>query len=199
MSCVYWATQTITTVGYGDMTSTKTSARLVATAGMAIGGLIFGWLIQYVLTVLDPDTFERKQQARIERVMAYLRANALPNELSQRVVRHVRQQNSRQTEDRSVLMELPRQLRSDICLHLYEAFVSQVPLFKGVSHAFVTDICTKVVPLTIPQSEVIYGAGDLADESAAPRHQLFECDGRARRHAPRLRERCERARAPRAT
>merc|ERR1719399_146250 len=104
--------QTITTVGYGDMTSSKTSARLVATAGMAVGGLIFGWLIQYVLTVLDPDTFERKQQARVERVMAYLRANQLPAELSQCVVRHVRQQNSRQTEDRAVMLELPRQLRS---------------------------------------------------------------------------------------
>ncbi|KAH8075084.1 voltage-gated potassium channel [Aureococcus anophagefferens] len=147
VDCVYWAMQTITTVGYGDMTSTRTSA-LVATGGMAVGGLIFGWLIQYVLNVLDPDTFERKQQARVERVMAYLRANSLPNNLSQRVVRHVRQQNSRQTEDRSVLVELPRQLRSDICLHLYEGFISQV------------------VPLTIPLSELVYGSGDIAEEGA---------------------------------
>ncbi|KAH8070479.1 voltage-gated potassium channel [Aureococcus anophagefferens] len=84
----YFMRGTITTVGYGDMVSTKTSARLVSTTAMAVGGLIFGWLIQCVLNVLDPDTFERKQQARIERVMGYLRANALPVELSQRVIRH---------------------------------------------------------------------------------------------------------------
>ncbi|KAH8079514.1 voltage-gated potassium channel [Aureococcus anophagefferens] len=166
VDCVYWAMQTITTVGYGDMTSTRTSARLVATGGMAVGGLIFGWLIQYVLNVLDPDTFERKQQARVERVMAYLRANSLPNNLSQRVVRHVRQQNSRQTEDRSVLVELPRQLRSDICLHLYEGFISQVPLLQGTNHHFIADVCTKVVPLTIPLSELVYGSGDIAEEGA---------------------------------
>ena len=46
VACVYWAMQTITTVGYGDMTSSRDGARLVATGGMAIGGLIFGWLIQ---------------------------------------------------------------------------------------------------------------------------------------------------------
>ena len=62
--------QTITTVGYGDMVPTADGGRLVAIAGMAIGGLIFGWLIQYVISVLDPDTFERKQQARIDRMMA---------------------------------------------------------------------------------------------------------------------------------
>ncbi|KAH8064651.1 voltage-gated potassium channel [Aureococcus anophagefferens] len=143
---VYWAMQTITTVGYGDMVSTKTSARLVSTTAMAVGGLIFGWLIQYVLNVLDPDTFERKQQARIERVMGYLRANALPVELSQRVIRHVRQQNSRQTEDRAVLMELPRQLRADVFEHLYKASLSDVTIFAGAS------------------GEVVYGENDLADE-----------------------------------
>jgi CRP-like cAMP-binding protein len=164
VDCVYWAMQTITTVGYGDMTSTRTSARLVATGGMAVGGLIFGWLIQYVLNVLDPDTFERKQQARIERVMGYLRANALPVELSQRVIRHVRQQNSRQTEDRSVLMELPRQLRADVFEHLYKASLSDVTIFAGASVAFLNDVCTKIVPLAIPQGEVVYGENDLADE-----------------------------------
>lgn len=163
---VYWAMQTITTVGYGDMTSTKTSARLVATSAMAVGGLIFGWLIQYVLNVLDPDTFERKQQARIERVMGYLRANALPSELSQRVIRHVRQQNSRQTEDRSVLMELPRQLRADVFEHLYRASISNVAIFSGASFAFLNDVCTKIVPLTIPQGEIVYGENDLADEGS---------------------------------
>jgi CRP-like cAMP-binding protein len=161
---VYWAMQTITTVGYGDMVSTKTSARLVSTIAMAVGGLIFGWLIQYVLNVLDPDTFERKQQARIERVMGYLRANALPVELSQRVIRHVRQQNSRQTEDRSVLMELPRQLRADVFEHLYKASLSDVTIFAGASVAFLNDVCTKIVPLAIPQGEVVYGENDLADE-----------------------------------
>ena len=160
--------QTITTVGYGDMVPTADGGRLVAIAGMAIGGLIFGWLIQYVISVLDPDTFERKQQARIDRMMAYLRANRLPPQLSARVVRHVRQQNSRQTEDRAVLTELPRQLRSDICLHLYEAFMLSVPLFSHAAnsythHAFVCDVCTKVIPLTIPVSEMVYGAGDLAE------------------------------------
>ena len=171
IGAIYWAMQTITTVGYGDMVPTADGGRLVAIAGMAIGGLIFGWLIQYVISVLDPDTFERKQQARIDRMMAYLRANRLPPQLSARVVRHVRQQNSRQTEDRAVLTELPRQLRSDICLHLYEAFMLSVPLFSHAAnsythHAFVCDVCTKVIPLTIPVSEMVYGAGDLAEEGA---------------------------------
>ena len=28
------------------------------------------------------------------------------------------------------------------------------------------DVCTKVIPLTIPVSEMVYGAGDLAEEGA---------------------------------
>ena len=117
-----------------------------------------------MLTVLDPDTFERKQQAKIERIMAYLRANSLPMDLAQRVIRHVRQQNSRQSEDRAVLEALPRQLRGEIFLNLYEEHVRTVPLFNGVGPAFVADICAKLSPLTIPAGEVVYGVGDLADE-----------------------------------
>ena len=56
VACVYWAMQTITTVGYGDMGSPPLRCRLVSTFAMAVGALLFGWLLQYVLTVLDPDT-----------------------------------------------------------------------------------------------------------------------------------------------
>ncbi|KAH8095508.1 voltage-gated potassium channel [Aureococcus anophagefferens] len=103
-------------------------------------------------------------QAKIERIMAYLRANSLPMDLAQRVIRHVRQQNSRQSEDRAVLEALPRQLRGEIFLNLYEEHVRTVPLFNGVGPAFVADICAKLSPLTIPAGEVVYGVGDLADE-----------------------------------
>ena len=211
IGAMYWAMQTITTVGYGDMVGTTDGARVVATAGMAIGGLIFGWLIQYVISVLDPDTFERKQQARIDRMMAYLRANRLPPQLSARVVRHVRQQNSRQTEDRAVLTELPRQLRSDICLHLYESFMLSVPLFSHAAntythHAFVSDVCTKVVPLTIPVSEMVYGAGDVAEEGAylivTGAVQLLSPAAPSRKHMRRLaaaQDHATSARAKRAT
>ena len=46
-----------------------------------------------------------------------------------------------------------------------------VPLFSHAAnsythHAFVCDVCTKVIPLTIPVSEMVYGAGDLAEEGA---------------------------------
>ncbi|KAH8092703.1 voltage-gated potassium channel [Aureococcus anophagefferens] len=135
VACVYWAMQTITTVGYGDLTSKNTDARLVATAAMAVGGLIFGWLIQYVLTVVNPDTFEHKQQARLERVVRYLRANGLSKDVSLRVVRHVRNQNSRQREDKSVLTEIPRQLRAEICLELYSDVTRRVPFFAGAGDA----------------------------------------------------------------
>jgi len=45
VACVYWAMQTITTVGYGDMGSPLLRCRLVAIVSMAVGALLFGWLI----------------------------------------------------------------------------------------------------------------------------------------------------------
>ena len=72
-----------------------------------------------------------------------------------------------------MLTELPRQLRSRLSLcTLYGAFMLSVPLLFShaansyTHHAFVCDVCTKVIPLTIPVSEMVYGAGDLAEEGA---------------------------------
>ena len=79
--------------------------------------------------MLDPDTFERKQQARIDRMMAYLRANRLPPQLSARVVRHVRQQNSRQTEDRAVLHTA---LRAPVGVEVLEDGENVVPAVHEV-------------------------------------------------------------------
>jgi len=164
VAMLYWAMQTITTVGYGDMTVQTTGGLLVATVCMAIGGLIFGWLIQYVLSVLDPDSFQHKQAERLSRTMQYLTANHLPTGVAARVLRHVRQQNSRQCEDRRVLDDLPRQMRAEVLAFLYNDKLAAVPLFRGASPTFRDEVSMHLFPANFGAGECVYLAGDLTDE-----------------------------------
>lgn len=74
-------------------------------SNQAFGSLIFGWLLQYVLSVLDPDSFVRKRTARVEISFFCLRMGetrpledprraqrirACPVRLSRSTVSHVR-------------------------------------------------------------------------------------------------------------
>ena len=147
IGAIYWAMQTITTVGYGDMVPTADGGPS-SRSPLAIGGLILAGSSSMCLG-LGSRHVRTKQQARIDRMMAFGATDYLPS--CPAVVRHVRQQNSRQTEDRAVLTgyltitfrHLPAPLRGML----------SVPLFltrESYTHTARLDVCTKVIPLTIP-------------------------------------------------
>ena len=109
VTSVYWAMQTITTVGYGDLQDTTINSQIFSILCMAIGGaarvaelrgpaftkapsaggIMFGHLITSVFNALSPETHERQHQELVSAIMGYLRANNIPLAVSRHVLQHV--------------------------------------------------------------------------------------------------------------
>ncbi|CAN0568304.1 unnamed protein product, partial [Ectocarpus sp. 12 AP-2014] len=50
---VYWAFTTMTTVGYGDITSASDLERCFSIVGMIIGATVFGYIIGNVAAIME--------------------------------------------------------------------------------------------------------------------------------------------------
>merc|ERR1719498_1395317 len=51
--CLYWAVQTVTTIGYGDAGNpTNYSERILATLAMLVGSILWAYLISMITTII---------------------------------------------------------------------------------------------------------------------------------------------------
>jgi hypothetical protein len=64
IAAMYWAVQTVTTVGYGNVVPTTVSERVIACFVMLLGGFVFSMIISKVSSVLEPDSGENVEVRR---------------------------------------------------------------------------------------------------------------------------------------
>jgi CRP-like cAMP-binding protein len=66
-----------------------------------------------------------------------------------------------QFDEKSVLSDLPAQLRKDIFDNLYTDSLNDVPIFKGCSSQFMTELSLRMSPISFPQFQNVYCQGEL--------------------------------------
>lgn len=158
---VYWAVQSITSVGYGDIPAENPYTQVLSLFTMLIGVVLVSWIMTNVLAAMNPDSSARRFHERLQYVLAYLKNNQLPAGVAKRVITFYRWQNMNQFDEKSVLSDLPAQLRKDIFDNLYTDSLNDVPIFKGCSSQFMTELSLRMSPISFPQFQNVYCQGEL--------------------------------------
>merc|ERR1740133_34022 len=79
LTALSWAYQTMTTVGYGDISVHNSTERLVAVVGMVFGVTVFGYIICTVaMTVSDGSPRDVKRKEKLAMVSAFMTDVNLP-------------------------------------------------------------------------------------------------------------------------
>ena len=107
LQSIYWAVQSITSVGYGDMPADNEITMLIAIFTMLMGVVLCSWIMTNVLAAMNPDGSSKRFHERLQYVIAYLKNNQLPQGVAKRVITFYRWQNMNQFDEKSVLSDLP--------------------------------------------------------------------------------------------
>lgn len=69
LAALYWATTTVTTVGYGDVLPKTDDERIVAMLAMCVGGGFYGFVVGTLTSIITvKDHNQRMRQERMEMV-----------------------------------------------------------------------------------------------------------------------------------
>ena len=181
IASIYWAFTTMTTVGYGDISSVTRSERVVACFGMLVGGFVFSAVIGTMSDVVAAADLSKKAHTqKMEAVSAFIRDNQLPQEYYKEMLAFFRKQKVAGYDRRALLNDLPYRLRKKILYHTYSDVIAKTPLFDvdddsgdgSDNHVFVTELCSRLRPVSYPSGQLIYQRGEIG------RHMFILTSGR---------------------
>lgn len=168
VASLFWAVQTLTTVGYGNVVPQTVTERLLACAVMLLGGFVFSLIIGKVSSLLSEDSAENVEVERALSLRRFIDGRRVPRALSLRIHayrKHVKE-NAR-PGDREVIAELPGHIRADVNFYVYGRVIATA--FAGdarPNERVVERVCLEMRPVVFTRDLPLAIANDHCDRIA---------------------------------
>ena len=131
---VYITAQTLTTVGYGDITPDNTSERVGYSMFFIINAIVWGNLLAEINTIHEAQNEQAKQRMEVlQETAKFLVDNDCPSQLRIQIIRWARFNEDNKSEaehKKDMIRKLPSDLQKGLVFHLYAKEVSKVPIFS---------------------------------------------------------------------
>ncbi len=160
----YWTIQTLSTVGYGDLTPVTNAQTLYTMGVMIVGVGIYGYVIGNVASLLaNIDPAKAQHLANMERLTAFMNYRNIPPRLQKRLRDYYAYlwEKRMSFDESNIISALPPSLRTEVSLFLKRDIIEKVPLFQGASDEFIREIALQMTPVIFTPGDFIYKAGEL--------------------------------------
>ena len=161
---LYWATTTLTSVGYGDVTP-NTNVELVWTVITEfIGSCIFAYIVGNISSLLSSsDAANIKYREKVKNVQEYMDHKYVPQELKDRIRKFYSYSWKRTAvyDEATILQDLPFYLRQELSMFLAEEMVASVPFLQSLGDEVVAMLVTRLRPLHLAPGEIIMKRGQI--------------------------------------
>ncbi len=164
---LYYIISTVTTVGYGDI-STYTCLERIFGIILLIAGIM-----GYSVTLTNVSSYINKMNSKTEEFenkMKILKdikeSNSLLSiELYEKIRRHIKYQNSGKSDARLILEDLPLPLRNNLLLTIYAPVIKNFIFFKNLHYTdFIIQILLKFKPIIASYNEILFKDGEFIEE-----------------------------------
>lgn len=164
-AALHWATQTMTTIGYGDIKLRSDIERILGLIAMIIGGACFTYGITRIVHVVS--MMDKAQTNMVEEITAISEWSSyydFPTELVEEIRAYYRYKNSTQYFDEKNLLEmLSVPLRRDVMHYMFSSFFHRIPLFQDMENSFLIEIMLRLETELAPPFSLIFQECCIAD------------------------------------
>ncbi len=168
LRAVYWCLTTISTVGYGDISPTKSNNLevLYTVFALILGVGVYGYIIGNISNVIsNMDKAKVLYQKKKEDLTTFFKQKKIPSDLQEKIrdyyeylwVAH----NS--IDELSVLQDLPSTLKMEVSLFINRNIIEQVPFFSSQNEFFIREIISKLDRMSFLPEDHIVRFGEFGD------------------------------------
>eukprot|EP00240_Pyramimonas_obovata_P003281 CAMPEP_0118929934 /NCGR_PEP_ID=MMETSP1169-20130426/6789_1 /TAXON_ID=36882 /ORGANISM="Pyramimonas obovata, Strain CCMP722" /LENGTH=685 /DNA_ID=CAMNT_0006872211 /DNA_START=148 /DNA_END=2201 /DNA_ORIENTATION=+ len=164
----YWAVQSLTTVGYGDLQLSTLNGQFVSIVVMLLGSITFAALMSAIFSILNPDAIFANHEQIVSFVLTYLRRHDAPPEVATRVLDYFRETlqpgATERFKEQEMMEALPPALRIELFENLYLVYVVDVSFFRKfeLDQIQLKELVMMMYPVTAKKGEFVYQRDDTA-------------------------------------
>ena len=169
LTAMYWTVQTLSTVGYGDVTPSGSMQVLYAICVMLFGVGVYGYVIGNVAGILSNiDPARKAYLERTEQMAAFMRYRKIPMNIRERIKEYYTYlwENRLGSDESAIVSALPPGLQAEVSLFLKKDIIEKVPLFHGASEEFIRE-------MALQMQSVVYLPGDYVFRAAEHGRDMY--------------------------
>lgn len=168
LAAFYWATATLTTVGYGDVSATTNAERAVASLCMGFGAVFFAYIVGGVAALIDRSSQAARRRTllhdRMVDVEQWLSRREMPSSVRSEVRMYYQDVWLRRragADEETIFEELPDTTRAKAALHITEEALRRV--FGGDDEGLVRLMASHLRPRVLDPGRHVASEGDPVD------------------------------------
>ncbi|GBG24580.1 Potassium voltage-gated channel subfamily H member 1 [Hondaea fermentalgiana] len=159
--CIYWASTTITTIGYGDIANPGTEMeRFVAVLTMLLGALVWARIIGGITSIVSAFNLQDLEfSEQMDRLNAYMESKRMPPDLRHRLRSYFRaRRQMEQDSTYAILLEkMSPTLRGEVARTVSKEWLARVPWLNEGSLGFIASVAIALEHELYAPQEIITG------------------------------------------
>jgi len=174
---LYWATTTLTTIGYGDITPTTNAGRLYTMATMILGVGVYGFVIGNVARAMSQaDRHKEHSKEKVTDLANFMKHYSIPERLQNAAFSYYNHLiTKRLTEnDSTIISDLPQALQQELQTYMNMKLIGSVPVFKHCSIACLKDVASALERKYYSPGQTIIQIGEQGQEMYIIGHGIVE-------------------------
>jgi len=164
---MYWAFQTLTTVGFGDIGSVTNIEMVVCCMWMIMGVGFYSFIIGNLSSIMsDIDDKSSKLQDKINALNKFSSKNKLPLVLIDKITNFFENNQEADNDiiDPNLLSDLPIAIRADIMMHTHHDIIQKISFLKATKKNLLWLILPLMKPMRFYEKDFIYRQQEQAEE-----------------------------------
>ena len=168
IASVYYVTQIITTIGFGDIVPVTISERIYSLALMFIGICTYSYIVGSLSTIVQTaDSEANSKRIMIGRLKEFAQATNLPDKLKESIkvnIERVTRSGYSREDKEELLKELPTSLQREVEYHMHKKIVEKIFFFQDKDLNFISNLVAKLKTIEHLSGKFVYKQGDTAEE-----------------------------------
>ena len=168
IASLYYQMTTLTTVGYGDITSNVGNEKIYGIFILIVGTCAYSWILTYISNYIKKNNekfidFEEKMKVLNEIKMEYPNLNKV---LYNRIKRYLNYNKSEYNNNLKFILEsLPSSLQNNLIIEIYKPIIINFQFFKSFENSdFFVKIVTSLKPILSMKDDILIQEGDIIED-----------------------------------
>mmetsp|Transcript_20158 Transcript_20158/g.37491 ORF Transcript_20158/g.37491 Transcript_20158/m.37491 type:complete len:687 (+) Transcript_20158:5903-7963(+) len=166
LASFYWATTTLATVGYGDISARTDIEMIFSVVTMGFGVAFYSMIISSATNLISYiDIKEAKTAIKLSQADEFGEEVGLSKATIQKIRKIIKQNSEHLTFDQQELFRyMPKTLKYEVAISMYGGIANLMPLLNGKDTSFVVSLFSRLKPCNISEDEILYTVGSIAEE-----------------------------------